>query len=669
MLWEAVLVVVTVWTGPSAGYPTGAPPEQCLTMTPNHHGANASTAASPYTLVPSTTTYTPGTPMSVSVQGGAFKGILLQARRATDGRYAGTFADPPQGFHDLACNTSGDSVTHSNRDNKTAAMFEWIPPSPGVGDVVFKATIVKSHEVFWTDVTSVTVNDVTTVLATTPAVPTSALDVELRLTSEDFHSDLLDPATARHQVLQLAVRGEVDRIFEDHPHYRSSRVNHFRQGSVITNVTLDFKKNLTEEEKYEAAAQLFQASESGNLGFTTDRVTVNYGDGTSDTLERCTCSGQPSVTCTTKGGTCVPTCVLNKNYCNTGTCSSDLSAKRLNCKCPSNFVGDRCDNPQIGGLSPAAFACVLLAALAGFVLLGCVICHLCCAERCGKGGKHKAYNQGKPAAQPTQTAQTQKPPVEQEEQVATVDMSKPAAGDDGTYTNPSLPRSEAGSIMETIQEEPSDASLITEPGGIARPVIPAPLPMAGKQRPLAADPGQQEAIENWRRHVVPKAAPPTASLQPEAPSHGSLPKRILETPRIPEASPMLPLKKRAPDAPPLGSLKNNISEAPPIASLQNRIPDTPAVGSLQKRIAEAPPADFLRNRIPDSASDVTDEVAQLTARWPAKGGGTKSLGRRLPVRAPAGTRPATVRGIYNPGYYDNFGNIKEMSYKNAEEIA
>ncbi|KAI8512981.1 hypothetical protein Bbelb_096200 [Branchiostoma belcheri] len=442
---------------------------------------------------------------------------------------------------------------------------------------------------------------------------------------------------------------------------------------------------------------------------------------TSDTLERCTCSGQPSVTCTTKGGTCVPTCVLNKNYCNTGTCSSDLSAARLNCKCPSNFVGDRCDNPQIGApspaafasvppfcMSPAAFACVLLAALAGFVLLGCVICHLCCAERCGKGGKHKAYNQGKPAVQQTQPAQVQKPPVEQEEQVATVDMSKPAAGDDGTYTNPSLPRSEAGSIMETIQEEPSgqcnaashcneepywimetiheENGLVTEnpigycqeeprvsdhrARGIARPVIPAPLPMAGKQRPLAADPGQQEAIENWRRHVVLKAAPPTASLQPEAPSHGSLPKRILETPRIPEASPMLPLKKRAPEAPSLGSLQKDITEAPPIASLQNRIPDAPAVGSLQKRFSEAPPADFLRNRIPDSASDVTDEVAQLTARWPSKlGGGTKSLGRRLPVRAPAGTRPATVRGIYNPGYYDNFGNIKEMSYKNAEEIA
>eukprot|EP00058_Branchiostoma_floridae_P005464 XP_002590952.1 hypothetical protein BRAFLDRAFT_129572 [Branchiostoma floridae] len=51
---------------------------------------------------------------------------------------------------------------------------------------------------------------------------------------------------------------------------------------------------------------------------------------------------------------------------------------------------------------------------------------------------------------------------------------------------------------------------------------------------------------------------------------------------------------------------------------ENRIPDTPAVGSLPKRVSDAPPADFLRNRIPDSASDVTDEVAQLTARWPSK---------------------------------------------------
>ncbi|CAH1256185.1 FRRS1 [Branchiostoma lanceolatum] len=490
----------------------------------------------------------------------------------------------------------------------------------------------------------------------------------MRLTSADFHDDLLDSGTARHQILGLAVKGEVDRIFEDHPHYRSSHVNHFRQGSVITNVTLAFKKNLTEEEKYEAAAQLFQASESGDLGFTTDRVTVDYGDGTSDTLERCTCSGQPAVTCTTKGATCVPTCVLNKNYCNSGTCSSDITAATLNCKCPSNFVGDRCDNPQIGGLSPAAFACVLLAALAGFALLGCILFHLCCAERCGRRRKHKAYSQDKAAVQPTQKLPVQR---EQEEQVATVDMSKPA-GDDGNY-NPSLPRSEAGSNMETIQEEPSDSSLITEPGAFTRPVIPAPLPVPGQQRPLA-DAGQQEAIENWRRHVVPKAAPPTGSLQPgiaEAPSYSSLPKRTPETARIPEASPMLPLSKLASEANPLKSLQKDISDAPPIDSLQNRIPDTPAPGSLQKRFSEAPPVDYLRNRMPDSASDVTDEVAQLTARWPTKPGGrsTKSLPRRLPGRGPADNRRAPARGIYNPGYYDNFGDVKEMTYKNAEELA
>ncbi|XP_078581007.1 uncharacterized protein LOC144864617 isoform X2 [Branchiostoma floridae x Branchiostoma japonicum] len=667
-MWGPVLVIVTVWTGlsPCAGYPTGAPTEQCLAMMPNHHGANASTVASPYTLVPGTATYTPGVPVSVSVSGGEFKGIFLQARREDTGRSAGTFVTPPQGFHHVTCNTSGDSVTHSDRTNKSAAMFEWIPPSPGVGNVVFKATIVRSHQVFWTNVTSGTIIDVTTVLATTPSVPTSDLSIEMRLPSEEFHPDLLNSATAKHQILKLAVKGEVDRIYEDHPHFRSSQVNHFRQGSVITNVTLAFKKNLTEEEKYEAAAQLFQASESGDLGFTTDRVTVDYGDGTSETLERCTCSSQPSVTCTTKGSTCVPTCVLNKNYCNTGTCSSDISTATLNCKCPSNFVGDRCNNPQIGGLSPAAFACVLIAALAGLVLLCCVLFHLCCAERCGWGRKHKAYAQDKPAVQPTQA------PVEreQEEQVATVDMSKPA-GDDGNY-NPSLPRSEAGSTMATIQEEPSDTSLITEPGVMTRPGIPAPLPVPGQQRPLA-DPGQREAIENWRRHVVPRTAPPAGSLQPgtvEAPSYSSLQKRTPETPRIPEASPMLPLSTRAPEAPALKSLQKDISEAPSIASLQNRIPDTPAVGSLPKRISEAPPADFLRNRIPDSASDVTDEVAQLTARWPSKpGGSTKSLHRRLPARDPVGARRAPARGIYNPGYYDNFGDVKEMTYKNAEQLA
>ncbi|CAH1274524.1 Hypp5334 [Branchiostoma lanceolatum] len=105
--------------------------------------------------------------MSVRVEGGQFKGIFLHARRVHDDHSLGTFVGPPQVFHHVICNTSGDSVTHSDRTNKSAAIFEWIPPNPGVGDVIFKATIVKSHKVFWTNVTSGTVIDITTVLATT----------------------------------------------------------------------------------------------------------------------------------------------------------------------------------------------------------------------------------------------------------------------------------------------------------------------------------------------------------------------------------------------------------------------------------------------------------------------------------------------------------------------
>eukprot|EP00057_Strongylocentrotus_purpuratus_P003767 XP_003727312.1 PREDICTED: putative defense protein 3 isoform X2 [Strongylocentrotus purpuratus] len=139
-------------------YPSGAPLGTCVNLTPGHRN-NASmiippqTGPSPYALSVSKNMYTPKEALTVSVTGGSFRGILLQARLADD-TLVGSFSNAPTNTKLIDCTNSSDSVTHSNSDPKSAGTsFTWTAPDE-VGNVTFTATVLQEYEVFWVKLTS-----------------------------------------------------------------------------------------------------------------------------------------------------------------------------------------------------------------------------------------------------------------------------------------------------------------------------------------------------------------------------------------------------------------------------------------------------------------------------------------------------------------------------------
>ena len=56
------LLVTSVLVGRTHGFGTGAPTAQCSAMTPGH-GQKTQTGKSPFTITPSSTTYTPNVPI------------------------------------------------------------------------------------------------------------------------------------------------------------------------------------------------------------------------------------------------------------------------------------------------------------------------------------------------------------------------------------------------------------------------------------------------------------------------------------------------------------------------------------------------------------------------------------------------------------------------------
>ncbi|CAH1238015.1 FRRS1 [Branchiostoma lanceolatum] len=135
-------------------FPGGAPTDACQNLTPGHVNITANSSASPFTIMPASTTYQPGGTLRVQVMGASFRGILLQARDSTN-QAVGFWSDFPDFTRSLTCNNSADSVTHQNTSVKVAGTnFTWNAPRTSPGDVAFVATIAQSREQYWLSITS-----------------------------------------------------------------------------------------------------------------------------------------------------------------------------------------------------------------------------------------------------------------------------------------------------------------------------------------------------------------------------------------------------------------------------------------------------------------------------------------------------------------------------------
>ncbi|XP_072854096.2 putative ferric-chelate reductase 1 [Pogona vitticeps] len=150
LLWEVFSATVLC-------YPNGEISGSCTSMLPGHRDAVSQTTPPPYAIFVSSTSFTPGDEVIVSLVGvneTSFRGFLLQARAVGGETAVGSFRILTPNVRGLACSSlQNSSLSHTNREDKQNVTAIWIAPS-GIGHVVFRATVVQTFSIFWTQIES-----------------------------------------------------------------------------------------------------------------------------------------------------------------------------------------------------------------------------------------------------------------------------------------------------------------------------------------------------------------------------------------------------------------------------------------------------------------------------------------------------------------------------------
>ncbi|XP_015218860.1 putative defense protein 3 [Lepisosteus oculatus] len=145
------------WVTPALSYPTGAPVNACVSMTPNHN-TSASDTDSPYTVNITEAAYKHGQMIKVKIMSSEpYRGIFLQARHYNSSTIAGSWKDLPANIQTINCGSgTSNAVTHTSRTEKPLGLvYTWIAPSSnGPEKIVFQATVVKNKTIFWTNIRS-----------------------------------------------------------------------------------------------------------------------------------------------------------------------------------------------------------------------------------------------------------------------------------------------------------------------------------------------------------------------------------------------------------------------------------------------------------------------------------------------------------------------------------
>ncbi|XP_040898842.1 putative defense protein Hdd11 [Toxotes jaculatrix] len=141
----------------ASGYPTGAPTGACEDMLPRHAGVQPQPSPAPYSVLTNTRMFQPGKPITVTITGPEYRGVLLEARTGSSTNALGSWQLPPPDTRFLECtgNPQG-AVTHSNTNLKgNTTVYRWIPPN-STSPVYFMATVAQQRTVFWVNVKSTT---------------------------------------------------------------------------------------------------------------------------------------------------------------------------------------------------------------------------------------------------------------------------------------------------------------------------------------------------------------------------------------------------------------------------------------------------------------------------------------------------------------------------------
>lgn len=154
-MWNYLLLTSTLYSVCNC-FDTGAPITACQNMMPGHK-VEAQKSSSPYLL-----TITPNrNKNSFFVKlnhpnNEEFQGFFIQARfNSNKNQIVNGVFTPDKHSQNRDCfNSKANSLTHINKDGKTIINTEWIPPQNFEGEIIFRATVAKTFNVFWTGIES-----------------------------------------------------------------------------------------------------------------------------------------------------------------------------------------------------------------------------------------------------------------------------------------------------------------------------------------------------------------------------------------------------------------------------------------------------------------------------------------------------------------------------------
>ncbi|XP_067948548.1 putative ferric-chelate reductase 1 [Watersipora subatra] len=151
-------LLALLFLGSVTAYQRGAPITLCYDPYPHHH-AFRSEEPLPYTIQLDKQTYNPGDMIKVTVSGTEpFNGLQI-AVHTLNGDWNTLFGEFMNYSQALQAYPYYDNVmnclTHSEKSvNTNSEVFYWKAPAVNYGDLIFSATLVKSFEVFWVNVTA-----------------------------------------------------------------------------------------------------------------------------------------------------------------------------------------------------------------------------------------------------------------------------------------------------------------------------------------------------------------------------------------------------------------------------------------------------------------------------------------------------------------------------------
>ncbi|XP_064471674.1 putative defense protein [Ornithodoros turicata] len=134
-------------------FPDGAPIGACESFLPRHGSAQPlPNHSSPYAVTQSKAHYGPGDIVTVSITttGPSFRGFIVQGFNPQTREVIGEFL----GGSGVKLLPQCSSITHDNNRGKKAATLSWRAPRGTSGPVMFRATVVKTHDEFYANLLS-----------------------------------------------------------------------------------------------------------------------------------------------------------------------------------------------------------------------------------------------------------------------------------------------------------------------------------------------------------------------------------------------------------------------------------------------------------------------------------------------------------------------------------